>query len=133
MTAQELEQRTRAFAVQALRLCDALPTRRSTSNAANQLSRSASSVGANYHAALRGRSRAEFISKLHIVLEESDESVYWLQIIADLLVSPPDGLESLLTEARQLTAIFTATLKTTKANTRRSTNSSRTQSTTSKS
>jgi four helix bundle protein len=119
MTSQELESRTRAFAVQTLRMCDALPNRRSIYNVANQLSRSASSVGANYRAALRGRSRAEFIAKLHIVMEESDECVYWLQIIAELLATPPSGLEQLLIEARQLTAIFTATLKTTKANSTR--------------
>ncbi len=79
-----------------------------------QLPRSATSVGANYRAAQRARSRADFIAKLAIVEEEADESVYWMQLLADLWCDQKPELERLLDEARQLVAIFVASRKTAK-------------------
>jgi four helix bundle protein len=77
-----------------------------------QLLRAGTSVGANYRAACRGRSRAEFASKLGIVVEEADECVFWLELLIESGTMKPEKFESLLTEARQLTAIFTAATRT---------------------
>ena len=79
-----------------------------------QLLRSATSVGANYRAACRARSRADFISKIAVVEEEADECLYWLELLGESgLVSTP-ALRTLLKEADELTAIFTAAGKTAK-------------------
>jgi four helix bundle protein len=71
-------------------------------------------VGANYRSAQRARSRADFVAKLAIVEEEADESVYWMQLLADLSCGSMSELERLLDEARQLVAIFVASRKTAK-------------------
>jgi four helix bundle protein len=81
-----------------------------------QLLRSATSVGANYRAACRGRSRNEFASKLGIVVEEADESIYWLELLEENGIVPAKKLKDLLQEAHELTAIFTAARKTTRNN-----------------
>lgn len=77
-----------------------------------QLLRSGTSVGANYRAACRARSRLEFASKIGIVVEEADESVYWLELLIDAGAFPEEKLRDLLVEARELTAIFTASHRT---------------------
>ena len=74
----------------------------------NQLVRCGTSVGANYRAACRSRSRAEFAAKLGIVAEEADETVYWLEVLRDAKLLPEGRLSELLKEANELTAIFTA-------------------------
>ncbi len=74
-----------------------------------QLTRSATSVGANYRSACRARSKADFISKIQIVEEEADESMYWLEMIQELKVVPEKQLVPLLLEANELIAIFAAT------------------------
>jgi len=79
----ELQHRTKRFALRVLALIDWLPNTIGGRVLANQLARSAASVGANYRAACRARSRAEFASKLGIVAEEADESLYWLELIRD--------------------------------------------------
>jgi four helix bundle protein len=79
-----------------------------------QLLRSGTSIGANYRAAFRSRSRAEFISKVGIVLEEADETVYWLELLLEANIFPKSKIESLLTEANELTAIFVTALRTSK-------------------
>jgi four helix bundle protein len=78
----------------------------------NQLVRSATSVGANYRAACRSRSRAEFAAKLGIVAEEADESVYWLELISEAKLLPEAKVRDLLEEANELTAIFTSARRT---------------------
>jgi four helix bundle protein len=77
-----------------------------------QLLRSGTSVAANYRAACRSRSRAEFLSRLSVVLEESDESVLWIELLIESGTVKKEQAEPLLTEARQLTAIFTASTST---------------------
>jgi four helix bundle protein len=77
----------------------------------NQIFRAGTSVGANYRAACRGRSRADFVAKLGIVLEEADETLYWLQIISETRVLEPSMLEPLMNEADELVAILVATLR----------------------
>jgi four helix bundle protein len=116
MTEKELKIRTRKFAVDILNFVDKLPNRRSGNIIGNQLGRSASSVAANYRAACRGRSHAEFIAKIGIVEEEADESTFWLDIIPDTKNASTEEVEPLLKEARELTAIFTAASKTAKQN-----------------
>jgi four helix bundle protein len=104
----ELQSRTRRFALRILVLIDRLPNTIGGRVVANQLARSATSVGANYRAACRARSRAEFASKLGIVAEEADESLYWLELIRDGNFMAEKDVASLLSEADELTAIFTA-------------------------
>jgi four helix bundle protein len=104
----ELQDRTKRFALRFLALIDRLPNTIGGRVLANQLARSATSVGANYRAACRARSRAEFASKLGIVAEEADESLYWLELIRDGNFLLQKKIASLLAEADELTAIFTS-------------------------
>ena len=116
MTERELKIRTRKFAVDVLNFVDRLPNRRSSNIISNQLGRCASSVAANYRAACRGRSHAEFVAKIGIVEEEADESTFWLDILQETKNASLDSVSPLLKEARELTAIFTAASKTAKSN-----------------
>ena len=116
MTEKELKIRTRKFAVDILNFIDSLPNRKSANIIANQLGRCGSSIAANYRAACRGRSHAEFIAKIGVVEEEADESTFWLDIISDTKNAKVEEVEPLLKEARELTAIFTAASKTAKQN-----------------
>ncbi len=116
MRSEELKERTKRFGLKILRLADQLPQNKSANVITKQLMRSATSVGANYRAACRARSQADFISKIAIVEEEADESIYWLELLADTKVSDPDILRDLLKEANELTAIFAASRKTARQN-----------------
>jgi len=108
VNAQELKERTKQFALRLMRLVDALPKTPKGRAIASQLVRSGTSVAANYRAACRGRSKAEFISKLGVAEEEADETALWLElIIADRLL-PEKKVDSLLREANELTAILAA-------------------------
>jgi four helix bundle protein len=104
----ELQQRTKDFALRVLNLIEQLPNNIGGRVLANQIARSATSVGANYRAACRARSRAEFASKLGTVAEEADESLYWLELIRDGKFVPGKRIASLVSEADELTAIFTS-------------------------
>ena len=108
MKSAELQQRTEGFALRVLKLIEQLPNTIGGRVLANQVARSATSVGANYRAACRARSRAEFASKLGTVAEEADESLYWLELIRDGNFVAEKKLASLVSEADELTAIFTA-------------------------
>ncbi len=116
MTEKDLKIRTKKFAIDILNFVDKLPNSRSANIIGNQLGRCASSVAANYRAACRGRSHAEFIAKIGIVEEEADESTFWLDIIPDTNNANSREIEPMLKEARELTAIFTAASKTAKQN-----------------
>ncbi len=107
MSKAELLRRTKAFALRILKLVDHLPRTTSGLAIGNQLVRSGTSVGANYRAACRSRSRAEFASKLGLVAEEADETVYWLELLRDGKLLSEAKLSDLLREANELTAIFT--------------------------
>jgi four helix bundle protein len=104
----ELQDLTKRFALRFLDLIDRLPNTIGGRVLANQLARSATSVGASYRTACRARSRAEFASKLGIVAEEADESLYWLELIRDGNFLLQKKIASLLAEADELTAIFTS-------------------------
>jgi four helix bundle protein len=112
VNADELKARTKQFALQVMQLIDRLPNTTKGRVVANQLMKAATSVGANYRVACRGRSQAEFISKLSIVLEESDECCYWLELIMEGGLIPAEQVADLYREANEITAIMTASHKT---------------------
>ena len=116
MDKRELQSRTKRFALRVLKLVDALPHSTAGRAISNQLVRSATSVGANYRAACRSRSRAEFAAKLGVVAEEADETVYWLQLIRDGDLLSTQQVAALLKEVDELTAIFTAGRRTSTKN-----------------
>src|SRR5438876_3260969 len=108
MNADDLKKRTKQFALRILKLVAALPNTVAGRAIGGQIVRSGTSVGANYRAACRGRSKAEFIAKHGTVEEEADESAYWLELLIDAhLISPPRVMP-LLKEANELTAIMAA-------------------------
>lgn len=107
----ELKRRTKQFALRVMKLVAALPANSTGKTIGTQLVRSATSVGSNYRAACRGRSKAEFIAKLQIVIEEADESCYWLELIIEGSLLPEAKVAALLDEANQLTAIMVASRK----------------------
>ncbi len=111
MTELELKNRTQNFALRILRLVEVIPRTISGQVIAKQLIRSATSVGANYRAACRGRSTAEFAAKLSIVIEEADESAYWLELIMKSELLRPVLVENHYDEANQLVAIMVASRK----------------------
>jgi four helix bundle protein len=117
MNQQQLRERTKDFAKRIVRLCHALPSGWDVCEMGRQLLRSGTSVAANYRAVGRARSDKEFCAKLGVVVEEADESQLWLELLPE---AEPGvvGKEhaDLLAEAGELTAIFTASHKTAKAN-----------------
>ena len=112
ITAADLRVRAEAFAVAVVRLCGTLPATPEGQNIRDQLSRSATSVAANYRAVCRARSRAEFVAKLGLVVEEADEAHMWLGMIIELGLSVHTELRALHQEADELTAIFVASRRT---------------------
>ena len=104
--------RTKRFALEIIRLVATLPKTIEGRVVGNQLIRSGTSVGANYRAACRGKSKADFISKLGTVEEEADESCYWLELIIDGNILPQTEVDPLLKEANEITAIIVASRKT---------------------
>ena len=119
MTRKELQDRTKKFHVDVIKLCSDFPRNAAGFETAKQVIRAAGSVGANYRATVRAKSDADFIYKIQIVLEESDESHYWLEVIRDAELKTGFEVDKLIAEANELTAIFAATDKTTKANRRK--------------
>jgi four helix bundle protein len=114
MDSIELKRSTKQFVIDIIRFADPLPSDTATTVIKKQLIRAATSVGANYRAACRARSKADFISKITIVEEEADECQYWLELFAEIKNSYTDQIRPLLDEAGELTAIFTSTGKTAK-------------------
>lgn len=110
-----LKERTMSFALRVLKFAEALPTSISGRSIAGQIVRCGTSVAANYRAALRARSKAEFIAKLSIVHEEADETLFWLELAEEAKLVPPKKLAALKQEANELTAIFVTSLKTAKS------------------
>ena len=119
MTNHELKERTMDFAVRVLKMVDALPKTTAGKTVGNQIARSGTSVAANYRAALRAKSDADFINKITIVLEEADESGFWIELAEKAKLLPSKRLKALLQEAEELTKIFNATRATTKRRTAR--------------
>jgi four helix bundle protein len=109
-----LKQRTKHFALLLIRLCRTIPSSQEGRIITRQLLRSATSVAANYRAVCRARSRTDFISKLGIVLEEADESSFWLELLVDAGLIQRENVKMSLTEANELVAIFVTSLRTAK-------------------
>lgn len=110
----DLKTRTKEFALQIIKLFRTLPRSEEARVIGKQILRSGTSVGANYRAACRSRSKAEFISRISIVLEEADETVYWLELLSHAEIASPLKLKELLREANELTSIFVSSLRTSK-------------------
>ena len=114
MEPRDLKQRTQEFAVRVIRMVRALPKGQEGQVLGNQVLRSATSVGANYRSAQRGKSKADFIAKLAIAEEEADETCYWLELIIAAELLPTERVAPLLAEGKEITAILTAAGKTAK-------------------
>ncbi len=117
MTKQELlKNRTKQFAIRIVRLFRALPKTEDARVIGKQVLRSGTSVAANYRAVCRARSTAEFISKIGVVVEEADETVFWLELLVETEILTAKQLNNLLDEANELLAIFAASQITAKSN-----------------
>ncbi len=112
--ARELEERTKRFGVEIIRLCCRLPNSPEGRAIRNQLTRSGTSIGANYREANRARSRADFRSKIGICASEASETGYWLEIIGEIGWAPDENLAGLKKECEELLAIFSSIGKKTK-------------------
>ena len=116
MTKDELKKRTKKFALLIIELVDELPNTLSGRTIGNQIIRSGTSVASNYRSACRARSNADFISKITVVEEECDETLFWLELIVEANLLKKEILRDLIKEADELTAIFTASGKTARQN-----------------
>ena len=114
MNPEIMKKRTKTFAKQIIIFCRSLPNSMEGRLIGNQLFRCGTSVGANYRAACRARSKADFIAKMGIVLEEADETLYWVEILQETDIIKSDLFESLKKEANELIAIFVSSINTAK-------------------
>ena len=113
---QDLKIRTKIFAIDCWRLCTTIPRSREFDAWTKQLIRCSSSIGANYRASQRAKSRADFIYKLKIVEEEADESIYWLELFQEVLTPGKKEIKSLIKEANELLAMVVVSIKTARKN-----------------
>ena len=112
MDEETFKRRTKQFALRVIELVDTLPKKPVADVIGRQLLRSATSVGANYRAACRGRSTADVISKLAIVEEEADESMYWIELMVDSDLVTAETVRDVSKEANELVAMTVASIKT---------------------
>jgi four helix bundle protein len=112
MNREEMKTRTKQFALRVIHLVEALPKLRTADVIGRQLLRAATSVGANYRAACRGRSKADFIAKMGIVEEESDECLYWLELLVEAELVKQAQVADLMKEADEITAIVVSSIQT---------------------
>ena|SRR5208283_236507 len=110
MNPEELKKRTKAFAIRITKLVDKLPASRAADAIARQIVRGGMSVGANYRAACRAKSRADFVSKLGTVEEECDETLYWMELLVESGKLRASSLDDLMREAGELLAIIVASI-----------------------
>jgi len=106
--AEQLRERAKQFALRKINLVRALPKTEKARLMGRQLLRSGTSIASNYRAVCRARSKAEFISKMGTVVEETDETVFWLELLIDAKIMKKDKMTSILQEANELLAIFAA-------------------------
>ena len=109
---EDLSERTKQFALAVIQLGGHLPHSNSAQILGRQLLRSGTSIGANYREARHARSKAEFVSKIHIALQEARETAYWLELIFDANICQEAGVQALVQEASELCAIFIASART---------------------
>jgi len=112
----EYRERTKKFALRIIKLFQCLPKNDAAKIMGKQLLRSGTSVGANFRAACRARSKAEYISKLNIALEEADESCYWIELLIDSGIMPIGKLSPLLNESLEITKVFSVSSRTAREN-----------------
>lgn len=112
MEQKDLKQRTKQFALRVIRVVESLPKGRTADVIGRQLLRSGTSVGANYRAACRAKSPADFISKMGTVEEETDESLFWMELLIEAGIVESGKLESLMKEADEILAITVSSIKT---------------------
>jgi len=117
MKPDDLKKRTKAFGISLIRLVEKLPQTRSNNLIGNQLLRAGMSVGANYRAGCRARSRADFIAKMKIVEEECDETLYWLELLQETGQTSDPALETLRGEGCEILSIMVASIKTARLHT----------------
>jgi four helix bundle protein len=115
MKKEDLSQRTKQFALKIIELVASLPNTREANVIGYQIMNSGTSIGANYREAKRARSKAEFLTKIGICQQETDETIYWLELISESKLMPNASLKELMDEARQLLAIFISSGKTAKS------------------
>ncbi len=115
MTQQELKNRTKQLSIRVIRLVESLPKTTASNAIGRQLIRSGTSVGANYRAACRAKSTADFINKLAIVEEEADESIYWIELLVESDQIKLSLVENLIQEFDEILSIVVAAIKTSKA------------------
>jgi four helix bundle protein len=113
--AEQIKRRAKQFALRIIRRFRALPRAAEALVMGRQLLRSGTAVAANYRAVCRARSKAEFVAKIGIVVEEADETVFWLEMLVEAGIVRPERLEPLLKEANELLAIFAASQRTARA------------------
>ncbi len=116
MEKKEFLKRTMNFGLRVIRLVQSLPRQQVAQVLGNQLLRAGTSVGANYRAAVRGKSRADFIAKMGIVEEECDEALYWMEMLIESGLTKPDLLTDLRDEGSQILAIVVASIRTARRN-----------------
>ena len=114
MTQEEMKMRTKQFALRVIRLVESLPNGKAANVIGNQLLRSGTSVGANYRASCRAKSTADFVHKLSIGEEETDESIYWMELLVEGEIIKEKLLENLMNEADQILSIIVSSIKTVK-------------------
>jgi four helix bundle protein len=114
MNSEEMKNRTKQFALRVIRLVESLPETRTSNVIGGQLLRSGTSVGANYRAVCRAKSTADFINKLAIVEEESDESMYWIELLIESNQIKKNLVENLHKEADEILSIVVSAIKTSK-------------------
>jgi four helix bundle protein len=112
MEKSDLKERTKSFALKVIKVVEMLPKGRTADILGRQLLNAGTSVGANYRSACRAKSTADFISKMGIVEEEADETVYWMELLVEAGLVSKDDLISLLDEADQILAITVSSIKT---------------------
>ena len=112
MNREEMKERTKLFALGIIQLVESLPKERTAEVLGRQLLRSGTSVGSNYRSACRGKSVADFISKMGIVGEETDESLYWMELLIEAGIEVNMKMETLMKEAGELLSISVASIKT---------------------
>ncbi len=111
-----MKARTKAFALRVIRLTESLPKAGAAGVIGKQLLRSATSVGANYRAARRGKSTADFLHKMSIVEQEADESNYWMELLVESDIVDEPKLADLMRECDEITAIVVSTIRSTRRN-----------------
>lgn len=116
MTSYDLQERTKKFALRIIKLVDSLPRTPTSRSIGNQLLRSGTSVAANFRSARRAKSPADFIYKLAIVEEESDETLFWLEILSESGLVKASRLRGLITEANEIVAITVSSIRTARSN-----------------